>query len=248
MGLVQGLTELWPISSSGHLLVVPFIIGKQDLGLTVSVFLHAGTLLALLLYFWKDLVGLLKPEKRKLLLVLLVSIVPAGLAGLLLEDYAETVFRSPLIVGVNLIVFGLVLYLADRRRGESKLEDIGFKESLIIGLSQVLALVPGVSRSGVTISAGLFLGQKKDQAARFSFLMLIPILLGATILRAVDFIGSGVSSEPVSLSAILIGLLSSFLFSYLALIYLFRWLKKVGYWPFVIYRVVLGIVVILIYI
>jgi len=247
LGLVQGLTELWPISSSGHLLVIPFLVGKQDFGLTITVFLHGGTLIALLIYFRKELISLLKPDKRRLFLVLLVSIIPAGLAGILLEDYIETIFRSPLTAGINLIVFGLILLWADRHKGSKKIKDIGFREAILIGLSQILALVPGVSRSGITTSTGLFLGQKKVQAARFSFLMLAPILLGATILRSVDFLTSGVNSQPVSLAAIIIGLVTSFVFSYLALVFLFRWLNEIGYWPFVIYRIILGLIVILIY-
>lgn len=248
LGIIQGLTELWPISSSAHLLIAPFLAGLEDLGLTVSVFLHSGTLFALLIYFRKDIKELLSRKKRKLLVLILISTIPAALAGLLLEDLAETVFRSPLIVSINLIIFGLVLFWADRVEKDRNIRDLKLSDGILIGLAQVLALVPGVSRSGITISAGMFLGQKRAQSARFSFLLLIPVLFGATILKATSFFSAGLDSQAVGFLSIIIGGLVSFAFSYLALVYLFRWLKSAGYWPFVVYRIILGLVVLAIYI
>ncbi len=248
LGIIQGLTELWPISSSAHLLVAPYLVGFEDLGLTVSVFLHTGTLFALLIYFRRDIRELFGREKRKLLVLIIISTIPAAIAGLLLEDLAETVFRSPLIVSINLIVFGLILLWADRVEKNRSISDLKLKDGIIIGLAQVLALVPGVSRSGITISAGMFLGQKRAQSARFSFLLLIPVLFGATILKAVSFASAGLDSQSVGFLSIIVGGLISFVFSYFALVYLFRWLKTVGYWPFVLYRVALGLIVLAIYI
>jgi undecaprenyl-diphosphatase len=175
--------------------------------------------------------------------LILIAIIPAVIGGLLLGDFAETVFRSPLLVAINLIVFGLILYWSDRQIRKYDLDDLNWSQALIIGLVQVLALVPGVSRSGITISAARFLGQKRDQAARFSFLMLIPVLIGATGLKIIEV--NSVGLENTSVFAILVGLAVSFLTSYLALVYLFELLKRVGYWPFVVYRLVLGLIVLL---
>lgn len=249
LGIIQGLTELWPISSSAHLLLVPYLAGLDDFGLTFSVFLHSGTLFALLIYFKDDLLALFTDKKKKrLLFLLLISTIPAAIAGFLLEDLAETVFRSPLVVAVNLILFGLVLLLADRVKKSKDINSLSLGQGLLIGLAQALALVPGVSRSGITISAAMFLGQKRDQAARFSFLLLIPILIGATALKGFDYFTNGIETSSLSPVSILMGASVSFVFSYLALVYLFRWLKSAGYWPFVIYRIILGLIVLALFI
>lgn len=243
LGAVQGITELWPISSSAHLYLIPYLAGWPDLGLTMTVFLHFGTLLAVIGYFFRDWVEIFKKRQRLLWLILLATI-PAVLAGYFLETEAETIFRSPLIIVVNLIVFGLILGWADwAGRKEGRLNQLNWLKALLIGLSQALALVPGVSRSGITISLGLFLGLKRVSAARFSFLLLTPILLGASLLRFFDLFDQGVAIVGGSWLSALIGLVASFIFSWLALIFLFRIVEKGSYWPFVFYRIILALIV-----
>jgi len=246
LGVIQGLTELWPISSSAHLLLAPFFVGFRDFGLTTSVFLHFGTLLAITIYFRNDWLKFFLND-RKTFWLIIIATLPAALAGWLLNDLAETTFRNPIIVVINLIIFGLILLWADQIKGkQKKIGQLNLGQGLLIGLAQVIALIPGVSRSGITISAGLFLKLKKAQAARFSFLLLAPILLGAAVFKAWPIIVNPAAAN-LNWPATLLGLITSFLFSYLALIYLFRWLKKVGFWPFVIYRIVLAVIVLTVY-
>jgi undecaprenyl-diphosphatase len=247
LGAVQGLTELWPISSSAHLYLLSYFTGWADLGLTMTVFLHFGTLLAVVSYFFRDWFKIIT-DNRRLLLLIIMATLPAAIAGFLLEAQAETIFRAPLIIVGNLVLFGLLLGWSDRwGQRKLKLISISWSKVLLIGIGQALAIIPGVSRSGATITAGLFLGLTRSQAARFSFLLLAPILFGAFILRFLDFLENGVVVLGGSWSIALVGLVSSFIFSYLALALLFRFLEKNSFWPFVIYRIVLAVVVLLIY-
>jgi undecaprenyl-diphosphatase len=247
LGAVQGLTELWPISSSAHLYLLSYFTGWADLGLTMTVFLHFGTLLAVVSYFYRDWFKIIT-DNRRLLLLIIMATLPAAIAGFLLEAQAETIFRAPLIIVGNLVLFGLLLGWSDRwGQRKLKLISISWSKVLLIGIGQALAIIPGVSRSGATITAGLFLGLTRSQAARFSFLLLAPILFGAFILRFLDFLENGVVVLGGSWSIALVGLVSSFIFSYLALALLFRFLEKNSFWPFVIYRIVLAVVVLLIY-
>jgi len=243
LGITQGLTELWPISSSAHLYLLPYLAGWPDLGLTMTVFLHFGTLLAVVGYFFRDWVEIFK-KRRQLLWLIILATIPASVVGYFLEGDAETAFRSPLIIALNLILFGLILGWADwsgkKREG---LKELHWSQALLIGLSQALALVPGVSRSGITISIGLFLGLTRASAARFSFLLLGPILLGASLLRSFDLFNKGVAAVGGSWLAGLAGLLASFLFSYLALVFLFKIIKRGSFWPFVFYRIILALIV-----
>jgi len=248
LGAVQGLTELWPISSSAHLFLVPYLAGWQDYGLTMSVFLHFGTLIAVLVYFYNDWKQIIL-KQRKLLWYIILATIPAAIAGFLLQDLAETVFRSPLIMVINLVVFGLILGWADSQGKKiGSADKLSWKQALLIGFAQIIALVPGVSRSGITISTGLFLGLKRSQAARFSFLLLTPVLIGASFLRLFDLLEHGTEVIGGSALVAIIGLVSSVIFSYLALTLLFSWLKKTSFWPFVWYRIVLAVIVFLIYI
>ena len=188
LGLVQGLTEFIPVSSSGHLVLFHEVLNVKDTGLLFDVALHLGTLLALLIYFKNDLIEIVrgffsgKQRDKNLVFLLAVATVPAVISGVLLETAAETTFRSPTVVMITLGLFGIVMLLAERAAKKLKqndLEKVTLRQAVIIGLSQAIAVVPGVSRSGVTISAGLFAGLDRVAAARFSFLMAIPIILGA---------------------------------------------------------------------
>lgn len=246
LGLVQGLGEFLPISSSGHLIVVPWLFGWPDQSLSFDVALHLGTLGAVLYAFWQDWWRLLTgaargalagrpfatPEGRLLGLIVLATI-PGAVAGKLLEEWAETTFRSPLLVSVTMAAMGLVLLFADRRARDASatVTDVGLRDALIVGCAQALALVPGVSRSGATISAALFLGYRREEAARFSFLLATPITAGAALLKVPALWAHGGDRTPV-----LIGMAAAALFGFLAIRVLLAWVRTRDYRPFVFYR------------
>lgn len=241
LGIVQGLGEFLPISSSAHLVVLPWLLKFPDPGLSFDVALHFGTLFAIIAYFWRDWLHIFKSNHR-LLLFLVLSTIPGAVAGFFLDDLAETAFRHPLLIAGTMSLLGIVLFYADtlspkKRDGEQ----ISLKESLIMGFAQMLALVPGVSRSGITITAALFCGLDRPAAARFSFLMATPITLGACIMKADDFI----KGQP-DLTA-LIGILVSGLVGFLSIKYLLLYVQKFSYRIFVYYRFAFTLLVLFIY-
>ncbi|MEK7745443.1 MAG: undecaprenyl-diphosphate phosphatase [Elusimicrobiota bacterium] len=241
-GFLQGAAEFLPISSSAHLSLVPWVLGWEDPGLAFDVALHAGTLGALALYLWRDWLDILKGAMRdprsaegRLLLGIVCASAPGALAGLLLEKQAETIFRTPALTAVNLILFGLAMGWADMRgRKASPLPSLTLKQAILIGLAQALAIVPGVSRSGVTITAGLLLGLESASAARFSFLLAMPITFGAVLLK-VPKMGPALL-EPGPLTGIAVSALTGAL----AIRFLLDHLKKHSLRPFVLYRLALG--------
>ena len=255
LGVLQGAGEFLPISSSGHLIVLPFLMGWPDSGLAFDVALHLGTLAAVAFAFWRDWLRLLKGGLRglvagrlladpdaRLLLYLALASVPGAVAGLLLDEWAETVFRSPALVSLMMALMGAVLWLADRRAGSvAEGEVVSLRDALLIGCAQALAIVPGTSRSGATISMALFLGHKREAAARFSFLLALPITAGAALVKVPDLLASGVELTPV-----LIGMLTAAVSGLLAIGFLLRYVRTRSYAPFVWYRfafaaVVLGV-------
>lgn len=247
LGLVQGLGEFLPISSSAHLVLIPWLFHWPDPGLSFDVALHLGTLLAVVSYFWRDWLDLIrhglgsgfKTRQGKIFWYLVIATIPGAIIGALLEKKVETTFRSPFIIGTMLILMGLVLYSADRfGRKRQKSEGISFYQSLTIGISQVLAVIPGVSRSGITISSGLFLGLTREDAARFSFLLSTPIITGAGLLKLKDL-----GSETFQLPFI-VGIITSAVVGFLVIGLLLRWLRKSSFLPFVWYRLFLGLSVI----
>jgi undecaprenyl-diphosphatase len=247
LGIVQGLTEFLPISSSGHLIVMPWMLGWGVQSLAFDVALHIGTLAAVLWAFAGDWVRILRgaltgirerrplatPEAR-LLLSLALACVPAVIAGLLLEDWAETTFRSPSLVAVTMTVMGIVLFVADRRAagGQGTVETIGYRDAFIIGAAQALALVPGVSRSGSTISMALFLRYKREEAARFSFLLSTPITFAAAAREVPALLDHG----DVSHGVILAGIVTAALVGFAAIRGLLAYVRTRNYLPFVWYR------------
>lgn len=253
-GFVQGLTEFLPISSSAHLVLVPWFFGWTDQGLSFDVALHAGTLLAVLWYFWRDwwqlLDGLVRslrggqlaanPE-AELFWKIAVASVPAVVVGFAIGEEMERSLRAPALIATTLALFSLLLFWSDRfpstRRG---LETIGWREALWVGLAQAAALVPGVSRSGVTITAARFLDVDRETAARFSFLMSTPVVAGAAVLRAEGF--AAAAGDPGQLLA----LAASAAFGFLAIGGLVRYVRTRSYTPFVIYRLVLAFVILLV--
>jgi undecaprenyl-diphosphatase len=245
LGILQGLGEFLPISSSGHLIVVPWLLGWPDSGLAFDVALHLGTLAAVLFAFAGDWVRLVasavrcalrgspfaEPEAR-LLWYLGLGSVPGAVAGVLLDDWAETVFRSPALVAVTMAVMGALLLVADRRAAPtgSTAEQATLRDALVIGFAQALALVPGVSRSGSTISAGLFLRYRREEAARFSFLLATPITFGAAIVKVPHLV------HTADLSVVLPGMIAAAVFGFLAIRVLLAYVRTRDYLPFVIYR------------
>jgi undecaprenyl-diphosphatase len=256
LGLVQGVTEFLPISSSGHLELVPWALG-WDLptgrtGRAVDVALHFGTLCAVVAYFRVDLsryvrsgTGMLVGRRRdadgRLAWLFVLSAVPAAVAGVLFEGVIDEHLGSPAVIGGSLIVFGVVLWVADRRRGSRDLESVGVVEALVIGVAQVLALNPGTSRSGVTISAGRLLGLGRDAAARFAFVMGIPVIAGAFVFEMAALVADGVPEGLVLPMAV--GSVTAALSGWVAVWGTLRLVRTRSFAPFVVYRIVLGFVV-----
>jgi len=242
LGIIQGLGEFLPISSSAHLFLVPWVMGWPYAGLTFDVALHVGTLLAVVAYFWRDWVLLINDGLRfrrtvegKLFWLLFIGTIPGGIGGYLLEGYAETLFRNPLLVGIMLMVMGVFLYLADSRSASDKnLESVGLKESLIIGISQVLAIVPGVSRSGITMTTGRMVGMSRETSARFSFLLATPIVAGAGLKTMTEL-------SPGDINAFFItGVTVSAVVGFAAIKFLLKYLTRHSFSVFIWYRFIAG--------
>lgn len=252
LGALQGFTEVLPISSSAHLILVPWLLGWPESGLTFDVALHLGTFLALALYFRRDIVDMtvstidalnhrsLDTPARRLPFLVVASAVPAALVGKLFETQIEELFRSRLLlIGMFLIVFGVGLGLADlfgrKRRSVAELTLAG---AITIGLFQCLALIPGVSRSGITITAGLMLGFNRVGAARFSFLMSLPIVAGAALFKMLHLLDQGIPAEEAL--PLVVGIVSSAITGYLSIAFLLRFVQKRSIAPFVWYRLIAG--------
>jgi undecaprenyl-diphosphatase len=266
LAVVQGLTEFLPISSTAHLWLVPWLLGWKDPGLTFDVALHAGTLLAVLAYFWRYWLemaamavgfgGAVTPtagstsysartdlrQNPRLLWYLVIATVPAAFAGWRFEHAAEEQLRSPIIIGTALIVIGLVMWAGDwLGKRERDLGQVGFLDSFLVGVAQALAVIPGVSRSGVTMTAGLFRRMKRDTAARFSFLLSTPIIAGAALKKGLEIRRVGL---PLDMRLpFLCGALVSALVGYLVIAVLIRYLERRTFKLFVVYRIVLGVIV-----
>jgi len=249
LGLLQGLTEFLPISSSAHLILTPAFFGWSDQGVGFDLSVHLGTLLAVVLYFRRDVFGiardgLVSMARRRitgqgaLALYLVIGTIPAGLAGLALLDLIDTVLRSPAVIFTTTLVFGLLLGIADWLAQRTRtLDQLSWKDALLVGIAQAMALVPGTSRSGVTITAGLFLGMSRETASRFSFLLSIPIIVLAGSVKLLD---AATSDVAVDWGGFLIGGVTSFLMAITAIHFFLKWLNRVGMWPYVIYRIALA--------
>ncbi|MCS7039145.1 MAG: undecaprenyl-diphosphatase UppP [Anaerolineae bacterium] len=235
LAIVQGVTEFLPISSSAHLVLVPWWLGWEAPGLAFDTVLHLGTLLAVVLYFWRDwwdlAVGLWPrsarrdPAQQRLLLALIVGTLPAAVVGYLFEDFFAAMFERPVGVAVGLILTGLLLILAERRRhGGLTLERIGWLDAFIVGLAQAVAIFPGISRSGITIAAGLGRGLERPAAARFSFLLSAPIIFGAGLFQLRELIATGFDTTGVL--PVVTGLVVAAVAGMLSIRYLLRYLQR----------------------
>lgn len=253
LGAVQGLTEFLPVSSSGHLIVVPWLLGRPAGGLTFDVALHIGTLLVLLVYFWRDWLhlagGLLnvargRPDPRAQVLVLLVvGTLPAVAVGLTAERVIEERLRSPYLVAVLLAAVAVLFLVAERSATQRRLlKDVGWVDALLIGCAQATALVPGVSRSGITIVAGLILGLRRDEAARFSFLLATPAIAGAGVLRLRALLQSGL--PPEEQVAFALGLVSAAVVGFAAVAWLLGYLRRRSLAVFAYYRLGLAVLIV----
>lgn len=250
LSLIQGFTEFLPVSSSAHLILVPVFSDWPDQGLAFDVALHVGSLVAVVLYFREELVrmtaswctslaGRGTDDDARLAWWVILATIPVGIAGLLVKDMLETHARSPQLLAFGLIVFGIVLGIIDWRcRGRRSEYQMNWKDALWIGLAQALALFPGTSRSGITMTMALLLGLSREASARFSFLLSIPVIVLAGGLEAVDLVRSGIDVDWFSL---LLGALLSAVSAYLCIHYFLAFIKRIGMQPFVIYRVLLGI-------
>jgi len=254
LGIVQGLTEFLPVSSSGHLILIPALFGWDDQGLAFDVGLHGGTLLALLAYFWRDwyvmfrtgLADLARHGARvsywrtdtRLLWLLALGSLPAGVVGLLFNDWIEAHVRQPWLVAIMLALMGTVMLLADRLAGNRRpIATVGMTDALIIGVGQALALVPGVSRSGATVTAGLARGLRREDAVRFAFLLGTPAFVGALLLKSVDLAAlSGTEARDM-----LVGFATSAIVGFVAIHFLLRWVRTRSLLVFVLYRYAVAI-------
>lgn len=246
-GIVQGLGEFLPISSTAHITLAPWLFGWKDPGLAFDIALHMGTLLAVLIFFWNDWIRLIKAgltdvksKDGKLFWYIMLACIPGGIFGVLFEDKVETTLRNPLLIGIMLIVMGIVLYVADKySKSEVVLKDIGFKRSFLIGVSQALAMIPGVSRSGITMATGRAFKLNREDSARFTFLLSTPFIFLSGVYKAKDLISVQIDTLPFLVAIVTSGIVGA-----LSIKFILDYLKKKGYGIFVIYRLILGAIVI----
>ena len=263
MGIVQGLTEFLPVSSSGHLVIVPHLLGWTDpfiTSLAFSVMLHMGTLVALLVYFRADWLAIVPAglatirdrsfkddPNRKLAWLIVVATIPAVIAGPILNDRLEAAVRTAEDVAIALVIGAAILWLADQAgRKVNGLERISFRLALAIGLAQSIALVPGISRAGITISAGLFAGLTREAAARFSFLMATPVIAGAGLFEARNLL-SGDAGVAIQVGPLLVGMIAALVAGLAAIYLMLRYVRTRSYLVFVIERLVIAALVLVVF-
>jgi undecaprenyl-diphosphatase len=255
LAIVQGITEFLPVSSSGHLILVPYLTNWPDQGLDFDLAVHIGTLTAIVAYFRQTLAAMARDwvlsvvQRRqvgesRLAWAVLFGTIPAGVVGLLFRHDIETTLRSPLVVACTTIGYAVLLFIADRFGQQQRDErSIGWLDVVVIGCAQALALVPGTSRSGVTITAGLFRGLSRAAAARFSFLLAVPVMTAAGLAELAGYAGGDVA---VDTRAVVLGLVVSALTGFACIHFFLKWLTRYGVLPYVLYRLVLGAVLLFI--
>ena len=256
LGIVQGLTELLPISSSAHLFLIPWYF-NWDIPESFDVALHFGTLLAIGLFFFKDWIKLIKAGYKQLVKkeksregtmfwYIVIATIPGGIIGFILDKFAEDLLTKPLIIAIALIAMGIILYIVDKNSAsKTDYEHLNLKQTFIIGCSQALAFIPGVSRSGITVTTGRFLGVKREAVAKYTFMLSGPIVLAATIFKLKDFIEFFKIAEATGIIAFIIGVLASFIVGIIVIKFLLEYLRKGSFKVFAIYRVAIGILVLI---
>lgn len=247
LGIVQGLTELLPISSSAHLYALPELFNWEAIG-DFDVALHAGTLLAIGIFFFKDWIDLIvggykKAVKKqdsfegKMFWYIVLATIPGGIIGFILDKYCEDILTNPIVIGLALIIMGIVLYLVDKKaKNNVDYENMTLKQTFIIGFSQALAFIPGVSRSGITMTTGRLMGVKRESVAKYSFMLSAPIVLAATVFKLGDFVFN---------TAFFAGVIASFLVGLIVIKFLLNYLKKGDFKWFALYRIIFGIIVLI---
>ena len=245
LGIIQGLTELLPISSSGHLNLVPWVLG-WNITESFDVALHFGTLLAIGLFFFKDWIGLLKggfnkvvkkqdSTEGRMFWYIVCATIPGGIIGFLLEHFAGNALNQPLIIAIALMVMGIILYVVDKKApAKVEYENMTFKQTFLIGITQALAFIPGVSRSGITMTTARAMGVDRASAAKYSFMLSAPIVLGAVILNITDFVFS---------TAFFAGVFASFIVGLIVIKFLLKYLQKGSFKVFGIYRIIFGLLI-----
>ena len=253
LAIIQGLTEFLPISSSAHLILVSDLSDWSDQGIAFDVALHLGTLLAVLYYFRAEIFDMVKAKHftsmdnaiNSQLGIIVISTLPIVLVGGLFNDFVTENLRTSMVIALASIFFGIILYLADTNQQQrSQVVNLSLKLGLIIGLFQVLALIPGTSRSGITIAAGLFLGLSRVEASRFSFLLAIPVIIAASVLQSYELL----TNDQISINYMnfILGIAISSFVAFLTIRWFLELVARIGMLPFVIYRVLLGLIIILI--
>lgn len=247
LGIVQGLTELLPISSSAHLYALPLLFNWEAIG-DFDVALHAGTLLAIGIFFFKDWINLIvggykKVVKKedsfegKMFWYIVLATIPGGIIGFILDKYCEGILTNPYVIGCALILMGIILYVVDKKeKNNTDYENMTLKQTFVIGFSQALAFIPGVSRSGITMTTGRLMGVKREAVAKYSFMLSAPIVLAATIFKLGDFVFN---------TAFFAGVISSFLVGLIVIKFLLDYLKRGDFKWFAVYRVIFGIIVLI---
>lgn len=239
LGIIQGLTEFLPISSTGHLFLGRQFFGLEDAGLFLDTMLHIGTLLAVLVFYKKELITILKNPFHKFSFLLLVGTIPAVIVGLLFEDYFDAISKTGVTLGWEFLVTGIILWFSDSiRNGAKKMEDLSMGDAVFIGTFQAAAIFPALSRSGLTIAAGLFRKLDRETAAYFSFFLSIPAIFGGVLLQSRELFTGQV--ESISISSLLVGTISSALFGYFAIMTMIHILKKKSLKIFAVYVWILG--------
>ena len=249
LGLVQGLTEFLPISSSAHLILLPQLAGWEDQGLAYDIAAHIGSLVAVIVFFhtelqqmimawWRSLINNSSSDDARLMWNILIATIPVSIFGFLLYDIVATMFRNPLIIASTTVLFGLLLLWSDKAGGKIRHQrDLKLKDALLVGIAQAIALIPGTSRSGITMTAGLMLGFTRHTAARFSFFLAIPVILLAGGFQAFHYFQDGVETDPV---AFLIVVFVSGASAWLAIKFFLALVERTGMLPYVVYRILLG--------
>ena len=257
LAIVQALTEFLPISSTAHLVLIPWLFGWKDPGLTFDVALHAGTLLAVIIYFFRDWIQIIAQafglnigrdqdlkQNRNLLWLLAVASIPIGIFGYLFDKQADSTWRQPYVIGTMLILVGIVMWMAEKRRiGSKSMSTIQMSDGIAVGLAQAVSVIPGTSRSGATISAGLFRNMNRETAARFSFLLSTPAIAAAVAKKAWDIHKEGGIPADMKLPIVL-GIVVSGVLGAIVIAFFLRYLRRSSLMPFVYYRIVFGIIVI----
>lgn len=258
LGIVQGLTELLPISSSAHLALIPWIF-NWSIPESFDVALHFGTLLAIGIFFFKDWIKLIaggynqvvkkeKTSEGRMFWYIVIATIPGGIIGFVLDHFMQGILSKPIIIAIALIAMGIILYLVDKNcKSKTEYKDMTFKQTFLIGISQCLAFIPGVSRSGITMTTGRALGVKRESAAKYTFMLSAPIVLAATIFKLKDFIEYFAVADAVGIIAFIMGVIFSFVVGLIVIKFLLEYLRKGSFKIFAIYRVIVGIIVIAIY-